>query len=83
MAVADEVGETIHAGMALVGADGIQSTVRAGLFGPENPTFTGNVAWRTLVPAKRLPEGLIAPVASLWWGPGRTSYTTSCKAVRW
>ncbi len=71
VAVADEAGETIHAGMALVGADGIQSTVRVGLFGPENPTFTGNVAWRTLVPAERLPEGLIAPVASLWWGPGR------------
>ena len=43
--------------------------VRDDLFGPEKPTFTGNVAWRGLVPADRLPQGLIHPVASAWWGP--------------
>ena len=59
-----------HPGDALVGADGIHSTVRTGLFGPEAPTFTGNVAWRALVPASSLPEGLIPPAATVWWGPG-------------
>lgn len=58
-----------HAGDALVGADGIHSAVRAGLFGPEAATFTGNVAWRALVPVTRLPEGLIPPAATVWWGP--------------
>lgn len=58
-----------HAGDALVGADGIRSAVRAGLFGPEAATFTGNVAWRSLVPATRLPEGLVPPAATVWWGP--------------
>ena len=71
VAVVDDAGEASHHGMMLVGADGIRSTVRAGLFGPEAPTFTGNVAWRALVPAERLPKGLIRPVAALWWGPGR------------
>ena len=63
--------EKHHRGMVLVGADGIHSTVRAELFGAEAPAFTGNVAWRALVPARRLPEGLIRPVATLWWGPRR------------
>ena len=61
---------TGHSGDALIGADGIHSTVRAGLFGPEAASFTGNVAWRALVPADRLPDGLIPPVTTVWWGPG-------------
>ena len=71
MSVLGEAGETHHRGKILIGADGIHSTVRAGLFGPEAPTFTGNVAWRALVPTQRLPRGLIQPVTTLWWGPGR------------
>jgi salicylate hydroxylase len=60
-----------HEGSVLIGADGIHSAIRTGLFGAESPTFTGNVAWRGLVPADRLPEGLIHPVAGVWWGPGK------------
>lgn len=55
----------------LIGADGIHSTVRTQLWGAERPRFTGNVAWRALVPAARMPEGLIRPVSTAWWGPGR------------
>ena len=57
-------------GAALIGADGIHSAVRSFLFGPEAPSFTGTVAWRSLVPAARLPEGFVRPVSSNWWGPG-------------
>ena len=57
-------------GAALIGADGIHSTVRSFLFDPEAPSFTGTVAWRSLVPAARLPEGFVRPVSSNWWGPG-------------
>ena len=57
-------------GDVLIGADGIHSALRAGLFGPEAATFTGNVAWRALVPVERLPDGLIPPAATVWWGPG-------------
>ena len=79
-----------HGGDALIGADGIHSAVRAGLFGPEAATFTGNVAWRALVPVARLPEGLIPPAATVWWGPGghfvcyyvRSGALVNCVCVR-
>src|SRR5215472_5854119 len=38
----------------LVGADGIHSTVRAALFGEEEPAFAGCVAYRGLVPVERI-----------------------------
>jgi len=53
----------------LVGADGIHSVVRSCVFGPESPRFTGNVCWRGLVEARRLPAELAAPEFTLWWGP--------------
>ena len=62
---------TSHEGIALIGADGIHSTVRERLFGSSSPTFTGNVAWRALVPSERLPTNLVRPVATIWWGPRR------------
>lgn len=61
--------DTVHEGDALIGADGIHSAVRAQLFGDAAPRFTGNVAWRALVPAERLPTGLVRPTATAWWGP--------------
>ena len=63
--------EAVRDGVALVGADGIHSTVRADLFGSSSPTFTGNVAWRALVPVERLPAGMVRPVTTAWWGPRR------------
>lgn len=56
---------------ALVGADGIHSTVRALLGLDDTPRFTGQVAWRATVEASRLPPGLIARRATVWTGPGR------------
>jgi len=43
-----------HRADVLVGADGIHSTVRRILFGPERPHFTGCMCYRGLVPAVRL-----------------------------
>ena len=40
----------------VVGADGIRSSVRRSLFGPDMPRFTGNVAWRFTIPAGELPS---------------------------
>ena len=62
-------GGTMHEGDALIGADGIHSAIRTQLFGNDAPRFTGNVAWRALVPAERLPPGLVRPTATAWWGP--------------
>lgn len=63
-------GDNEFSGAMLIGADGIHSVVRARLFGDEAPRYTGNVAWRALVPAASLPVGLVEPTATLWWGPG-------------
>lgn len=64
-----EAGGQRHQADLVIGADGIHSTVREALFGGEAPRFTGNVAWRGLVPAAALPKNLVRPVASAWWGP--------------
>ena len=55
----------------LIGADGIHSTVRTALFGPEAPTFTGCVAYRGLVPAERLRHLDLPVEAHNWMGPGK------------
>jgi salicylate hydroxylase len=55
----------------LVGADGIHSLVRAGLFGARSPRFTGCVAYRGLVPESRLRDLSIEVTAQAWLGPGR------------
>ncbi|MGK0221352.1 MAG: salicylate hydroxylase [Limisphaerales bacterium] len=56
-------------GDLLIGADGIHSVIRTGLWGEEQPVFTGNIAWRALVPAEKLPPDLIRPMSTAWWGP--------------
>ena len=56
-------------GDVLVGADGIHSSVRAHLFGPDNPHFTGTVAFRTTIPIERLPADFVSPKGYNWMGP--------------
>nr|WP_249139015.1 FAD-dependent monooxygenase [Actibacterium sp. MT2.3-13A] len=51
----------------LIGADGLHSVVRGALNGADQPFFTGQVAWRALVPA----AGDVAPEARVYMGPGR------------
>lgn len=55
----------------LIGADGLRSTVRErlGLGGENDARFTGDVAWRALIPADRAPASMRAPVTTLWLGP--------------
>lgn len=55
----------------LIGADGIHSTVRTQMLGAERPVFTGQVAWRCLIPAEQVPAGVVDPAATVWVGPGR------------
>ncbi|WP_030437262.1 FAD-dependent monooxygenase [Actinoplanes subtropicus] len=54
----------------LIGADGIHSTVRGLLSGPERPRFTGCVAYRGLIPAERVSDLSIEVTAQVWMGPG-------------
>jgi len=62
-------GESV-AGAALIGADGVHSAIRQAMFGPDKPMFTGMMAWRGIIPADRLPPGLIRPAGTNWIGPG-------------
>ena len=55
----------------LIGADGIRSMVRQTLLGPENPRFTGCVAYRGLVPAERVAHLNLEPTIQIWMGPHR------------
>jgi 2-polyprenyl-6-methoxyphenol hydroxylase-like FAD-dependent oxidoreductase len=51
----------------LVAADGLHSKLRPVLNGARDPFFTGQVAWRALVPS----QGRGAPGATVHMGPGR------------
>lgn len=63
-------GVTLEADL-LIGADGIKSKVQACMLGQTPAEFTGQVAWRGMVKANKLPKGLIKPNANLWVGPGK------------
>ncbi|UFM66849.1 FAD-dependent oxidoreductase [Paracoccus sp. MA] len=51
----------------LIGADGVKSRLRPALNGAEAPFFTGQTAWRALIPA----EADAAAAAQVFMGPGR------------
>jgi salicylate hydroxylase len=54
----------------VIGADGVQSRVRASLFGADRPEFTGIVCWRGLIPRAKVPPGVKMDVGTNWVGPG-------------
>jgi salicylate hydroxylase/6-hydroxynicotinate 3-monooxygenase len=65
---------------AVIGADGVHSFVRERLFGPQRPTYSGRVAYRTTFPASLLKEPI--DDCTKWWGVDRhivIYYTTRAK----
>ena len=62
-------------GDILIGADGIHSPVRDTMLGPQAPVFTGNVAWRAVVPIEKLGDLAPRPTACAWMGPGKHCVT--------
>ena len=56
-------------GDLLIGADGLKSVVRAQMFGAAPATYTGDAAWRAVVPTERLPKDLLEQVMSVFMGP--------------
>lgn len=61
-------------GDVLIGADGIHSRVRAAMLGDTPARFTGNTAWRVVIPAAEVRD-LVPPTACVWVGPGRHAVT--------
>jgi salicylate hydroxylase len=54
---------------ALIGADGVWSTLRTRLFPDTSPQFSGLIAWRGTVEASQLPHDMTAQHVRLWMGP--------------
>ncbi|HEY4351721.1 MAG TPA: FAD-dependent monooxygenase [Paraburkholderia sp.] len=54
----------------LIGADGVHSRVRRALFGPDEPVYSGVMAWRGVIDAEKLPEHLRTAYGTNWVGPG-------------
>jgi 2-polyprenyl-6-methoxyphenol hydroxylase-like FAD-dependent oxidoreductase len=55
-------------GIALIGADGLWSTVRARLGDAKAPRFAHRTAWRAMLPARLLVPEFRETVVSLWLG---------------
>ncbi|MFC5521380.1 FAD-dependent monooxygenase [Polaromonas jejuensis] len=56
-------------GDALIGADGLWSTVRQQLLGDGLPRRTGHLAYRALMPQAQLPKRLRSQHVTAWLGP--------------
>ena len=56
----------------VIGADGIHSRVRAALFGPDDPRFTGKICYRSVVPAEAVPGARPSTNNTQWLGPHGT-----------
>jgi salicylate hydroxylase len=55
--------------VALIGADGIWSSVRHHLFPDVQPQFSGLIAWRGMLDANQLPREYTSRRVQLWMGP--------------
>jgi salicylate hydroxylase len=65
--VTDQHGNS-HSGIALIGADGVKSVVRA-TYVNDPARITGHVVYRAVVEKKDFPEDLQWNAASIWVGP--------------
>ncbi|SFA76832.1 salicylate hydroxylase [Poseidonocella pacifica] len=61
-----ETGE-VHRAAVIVAADGVHSKLRETVLGPSSPSFTGQVAWRAIVPNR----WNVPPIARVHMGPGQ------------
>jgi salicylate hydroxylase len=68
--------------LALVGADGIWSTVRHQLFPQVQPQFSGLIAWRGTLDATQLPREYTSRRVQLWMGPNAHLVTYPISGAR-
>jgi len=68
--------------LALIGADGIWSTVRQHLFPDVQPQFSGLIAWRGTLDATQLPREYTARRVQLWMGPSAHLVTYPISGAR-
>jgi 2-polyprenyl-6-methoxyphenol hydroxylase-like FAD-dependent oxidoreductase len=63
-----ENGETVE-GRALIGCDGMWSTIRETVVGDGKPRVSGHIAYRAVLKREDVPEDLWRPDVILWAGP--------------
>jgi len=63
-------GESIKC-RVLIGCDGARSAVRQMIKKSDNARYTGNLAWRGLMPIISLPEHQRGPEITIWVGPNK------------
>jgi len=56
-------------GAAVIGADGIHSTIRDAIVG-DNPFYGGQAIYRALLPIEKVPLSIVADCVTLWLYPG-------------
>ena len=56
-------------GLAMIGADGLWSNVRAQLVGDGAPRVSGHTTYRSVIPTEKMPADLRWNAATLWAGP--------------
>ena len=80
----ENIGDSVRATLAsgdileanlLVGADGIHSAIRRQMLGSDRPDFTGNTAWRAVVPMEKLGDLAPPPTACIWVGSRKHAVT--------
>jgi salicylate hydroxylase len=62
-------------GDVVIGADGIKSVIREQILGRSEAEYTGDAAWRVIVPMEDLPEEFRGDCTDIWVGPGRHAVT--------
>jgi salicylate hydroxylase len=56
----------------VIAADGVRSVVRHALYGDDNPTYTGQMVWRSLLNTADIADDILEPTGHIQWvGPGR------------
>jgi salicylate hydroxylase len=61
-----------HGAELVIAADGIHSLVRRALYGGDNPTYTGQMVWRAMLPGADVPAEVFEPSGHVQWlGSGR------------
>src|SRR5262245_15866020 len=51
----------------VIAADGVRSVVRRTLYGDDNPTYTGQMVWRSLLNANDIPPEVLEPMGHTQW----------------
>jgi 2-polyprenyl-6-methoxyphenol hydroxylase-like FAD-dependent oxidoreductase len=65
--ITDQDGKT-HDGVALIGCDGLWSTVRPLIVGDGKPVVSGHVAYRAVLKTEDMPEAMRWPSMVIWCG---------------